>query len=172
MIYNYLDKSPDIHPTVFVAPNACIIGDVKIGEYSSIWYGTVIRGDSNSIRIGKRTNIQDNCTIHGQKDIHPVIIGNYVTVAHGAVLHGCRVDDLVLIGIGAIILNGVKIGKGSAIAAGAVVTEGTNVPPGTLMAGVPAKPIGKVQDKDLERIKQASINYLEYAKNHLETIKT
>nr|HID58465.1 gamma carbonic anhydrase family protein [Desulfobacterales bacterium] len=170
MICNYRDKTPDIHPTVFVAPDVCIIGDVKIGEYSSIWYGTVIRGDSNSISIGKRTNIQDNCTIHGQRDLHPVVIGNDVTVAHNAVLHGCEVEDLVMIGIGAIVLNGARIGEGSAIAAGALVPEGANVPPRTLMMGVPAKPIGKVQDEDLERIRQASINYLEYAKNHLETV--
>lgn len=138
-----LKKDPVIHPLAFVAPGAVVVGDVTIGESSSVWYNAVLRGDINFIRIGDRSNIQDGCILHLEND-RPCIVGNDVTVGHGAILHGCVIEDNCLIGMGAIVLNGAVVKSGSIVAAGAVIRE-NEVIENALYAGVPAK---KVRDID------------------------
>jgi carbonic anhydrase/acetyltransferase-like protein (isoleucine patch superfamily) len=153
-----------IHKSVFVAKGAFILGDVQIGEQSSVWYNAVIRGDELPISVGKFSNIQDNCTIH--TETKPVRIGDYVTLGHNAVVHGAEIADNCLIGINAVILDGAKIGKNSLVGAGAVVTEGTTIPAGSLVLGVPAKVVRKLDRKEIEFIKKNAINYIELAKKH------
>jgi len=155
-------KTPRIHPTVFVGNGAVVVGDVTIGEESSIWYCSVLRGDLASIKIGSRTNIQDGTVIHVDRDA-PTIIGNNVTVGHRAVLHGCEIKDGALIGMGAIVLNKAVIEEGALIGAGAVVTPGTIVPAKHLALGMPAKIIKQLDDKDLLGVKLAK-DYVELAK--------
>ncbi|MFZ7126015.1 MAG: gamma carbonic anhydrase family protein [Desulfobacterales bacterium] len=128
---------PTIGANVFIAPTAVVIGNVSIGDGASIWYNTVIRGDTESITIGRNVNIQDNCTVHADPGI-PAVIGDGVVVGHNAVLHGCRIESECLIGIGAVVLNNARIRRGSVVATGAVVTEGRDVGPFHLVAGVPA----------------------------------
>jgi carbonic anhydrase/acetyltransferase-like protein (isoleucine patch superfamily) len=134
----YLDATPSIHPTAFIAPGAVIVGDVAIGEDASVWYGAVLRADLNQIRIGPRSNIQDCCVIHLADELG-VFVGQYVTCGHAAILHACKIDDEVLIGMGATILDGAEIGARSVIGANALVTQGTKIPPGSLVLGAPAK---------------------------------
>ncbi len=155
------DKSPKIQPSCFIAENAVIIGDVEIDDNSSVWYNVVIRGDVNFIRIGKNTNIQDNTTIHATYEKYPTIIGNYVTVGHNAIIHACTIEDKVLIGMGAIIMDNATIGTGSIIAAGCVITPGTIVEPYSLYAGVPGKKIKSLNPE------QAESEILRYANNYL-----
>ncbi len=155
------NKKPQIHPQVFVAENATIIGDVIIDRGTSVWYGVVIRGDVNFIRIGKNTNIQDNTTIHATFEKYPTIIGDNVTIGHNAVIHACTIEDLVLVGMGSVIMDNAVVKTGSIIAAGAVVTPGTVVEPYSLYAGVPARKI-----KDLD--KQKAIDEIaHYARNYM-----
>jgi carbonic anhydrase/acetyltransferase-like protein (isoleucine patch superfamily) len=137
MIAGFKGKQPDIHETVFIAPNAVIIGDVEIKEGASIWFGAVLRGDMAPIVVGRNSSIQDNVTIHNDVD-RPVIIGDRVTVGHNAVVHGCTIDGDCLVGIGAVLLNRAHIKQGSIIAAGSVVREGEVVGPCHLVAGIPA----------------------------------
>ena len=138
MIVPIEGHAPDISKAAFVAENATVCGNVVVGEDSSIWFGAVLRAEGEPMRIGKRTNIQDNVTVHIDNGF-PVTIGNEVTVGHNAVVHGCTVENGVLIGMGSTILNGAVIGEGSVVAAGALVLEGAVVPPNSLVAGVPAK---------------------------------
>jgi carbonic anhydrase/acetyltransferase-like protein (isoleucine patch superfamily) len=130
---------PQISPSAYIDQSAVIIGDVSIGEHSSVWPSCVLRGDVNYIRIGARTNIQDGSVLHGMLDTNPVILGDRVTVGHCAILHGCVIESRCLVGMGSIILNGVTIGTGSIIAAGTLVPEGTVIPPGSLFMGHPGK---------------------------------
>jgi len=166
----YQDKSPVIHPGAFIAENAVIIGDVEIGAKANIWYNVVLRGDVNSIRIGEETNIQDGTVIHAETVRGPTLIGRRVTVGHNAIVHGCVVEDECLIGMGAIVLSYSKIGKGSLIAAGAVVKEHEMVPPGTIMAGVPAKPLGPVTEPMVQRAAIGCDHYLELAEEYHKNI--
>jgi carbonic anhydrase/acetyltransferase-like protein (isoleucine patch superfamily) len=161
--------SPDIHKTAFVAPNATLIGRVTIGSGSSIWFGTVIRADINEINIGANTNIQDGCLLHVTHE-QAVFIGECVTVGHGAILHGCRVESSCLISMGAIVLDGAQVGGGSIVAAGAVVTPGTLVPPKSLVMGVPAKVIRPVTSEDLSRIEAGWQHYLAYADTYRQSL--
>ncbi len=166
MIIEINGKKPRIAEGVFVAPNAVVIGDVEIGEGSSIWYGAVIRGDLNLIRIGRYSNIQDNCTIHVD-GINTTIIGDYVTVGHNAVLHGCRIGEGSVIGLGSILLNGSIIGKGSIVAAGAVVRERQEIGENQLVAGSPAVFKRELDaDSAIANRNPAEI-YVELAKKHL-----
>ena len=134
-----------IDQDTFVAPTATIVGDVTIGAGSSVWYNAVLRGDMAAINIGEQTNIQDGCLLH-VADGFPLVIGNYVTAGHGAILHGCTVEDDVLIGMGAIVLDGAIIGRGSIIGAGALITEGKVIPPHSLVVGVPGKVIRQLDE--------------------------
>jgi carbonic anhydrase/acetyltransferase-like protein (isoleucine patch superfamily) len=137
-VYRFHNKIPKYADSVFLAPNAIVIGDVEIGEASSIWFGSVVRGDTAPIRIGCQTNIQDQAVLHADPG-KPLTIGDRVTVAHNCVVHGCQIEDDCLIGIGAVVMNGALIGQGSTVAAGAVILENTSIPPGSLVTGVPGK---------------------------------
>jgi len=149
----FLSRKPTVHPTAFVAPSANLIGHVTLEEESSIWYQTVLRGDINRIHIGPRSNIQDGCVVHLEDNI-PTLVGERVTVGHKAILHACTIDDEVLVGMGAIILDGAEIGARSIIGAGAIVTKGKKIPPGSLVLGAPGK---VVRTLDLEE--QAGLRY-------------
>jgi carbonic anhydrase/acetyltransferase-like protein (isoleucine patch superfamily) len=154
-LVKFSDQFPSVHDESFIAPNAYLIGDVTINKGASIWFNSILRGDINKIIIGENTNIQDGVIIHTDRQI-PTIVGAYVTVGHGAILHACKIDDKVLIGMGAIILDGAEIGEGAIIGAGAVVTPGTKVPPNTLYIGTPAKHKKELNaDQQTERINQA-----------------
>lgn len=130
---------PRVASSAFVDDSAQVIGDVEIGEDSSVWMNAVLRGDVNRIRVGDRTNIQDASVLHGMRDTHETLVGDEVTVGHGAILHGCTVEDRCLIGMGAIVLNGAVVGAGSIVAAGSLVAEGAAVPPGSLVMGSPGR---------------------------------
>ena len=160
MIRNYRGRLPKIPASAYIAPDCTIIGDVNIGEFSSVWPGVVIRGDVNWIRIGARTNIQDGSVLHVMKDTHPLQLGDEVTIGHGVILHGCTIESRVLIGMGSILLNGAKIGAGSIIAAGTLVPEGTVVPPGSLFMGHPGKFRRALTEQDQESIKAYAQRYV------------
>lgn len=165
MIKNFLKKRPYIEESCFIAENASIIGDVKIGQNSSVWFGSVIRAELNSISIGKNTNIQDNSTLHEDKDA-PLIIGDNVTVGHNVILHGCNIENNVLIGMGSIILNNAKIGEQTIIGAGSLVTEGKEIPSGVLCLGSPAKVIRNLTEEEISRIKISADHYRELASEY------
>ncbi|MBD3284968.1 gamma carbonic anhydrase family protein [candidate division WOR-3 bacterium] len=151
----------------FIAAGAHLIGQVQIGELSSVWYNTVIRGDINYISIGRETNIQDNCALHVTHEL-PVIIGDRVTVGHGAIVHGCVIEDDCLIGMGSVILDGARIGKGSVIAAGAVVRERMEVPSHSLVVGVPGVIKRTLDPSTIKMIREAGEHYVELTKARLE----
>ena len=167
MIIPFGDLVPVIPKSAFIAPSVDIIGDVTLGEESSLWFGTVARGDMHFIRIGSRTNIQDNCTIHVTTDLYPTIIGDEVTIGHNAIIHGCVINDRCLIGMGAIIMDNVEIGSGALIGGGAVVTPGTRVPPRSLYAGVPAKLRREVTDAEYTEIIERAQHYVNFARRYL-----
>jgi len=152
------DRAPRIDPTAFVAPTAVLVGDVRLGARVSIWYGSVARADSEGIDIGADSNIQDGCTLHSDPGF-PLVVGERVSVGHGVVLHGARVDDDVLVGMGSVVMNGASIGSWSIVAAGAVVTQGMQVPAGSLVAGVPAKVIRPTTDDDRAHISANAVSY-------------
>lgn len=159
------DRVPSIHETAFVAPTAVVVGDVTLGPRASVWYGTVVRADSEVVVIGADSNVQDGSTLHSDAG-SPLILGERVTVGHRVVLHGARVDDDVLIGMGAVVMNGAHLGSGSIIAAGAVVTENTVVSPGSLVAGVPAKVLKDLGDAAVERIRANAASYTDRLDQH------
>jgi gamma-carbonic anhydrase len=156
-------KSPRIHPSVLLCDGVRVIGDVEIGEDSSIWFNTVIRGDDSYIRIGKRVNIQDMCMLHVTHIRFPLVIEDDASVAHSVTLHGCTVKSGCLIGMSAIVLDGAVVGEGALVAAGALVREGQAVPPNTLFAGVPGKVIRELTDEDRERIAITAPHYVAHA---------
>jgi gamma-carbonic anhydrase len=162
-IISYNNQTPLLHTSVFVAEGAKIIGDVKIGEHSGIWFNAVIRGDVNFIHIGSRTNVQDNSVLHVTSNTAPLNIGSNVTIGHSAVLHGCTIDDCCLIGMGAIVLDRAHIHQNSMVAAGAIVLEGFDVPEGMLVAGIPAKVKRALTEEEKQFIRQSAINYVGYA---------
>ncbi|MFA6150771.1 MAG: gamma carbonic anhydrase family protein [Chitinophagaceae bacterium] len=155
---------PQIPEDCFVAPNATIVGDVVMGKDCSVWFNAVIRGDVNKIRMGNKVNIQDGACIHCTFEKTETILGNSVSVGHNAIVHGCVVEDNVLIGMGAIVMDNAHIGTGSIIAAGAVVLEGTIVPPGSIFAGVPAKKVKDVSPELMKgEVERIANNYLKYS---------
>lgn len=163
MIRPYRGHVAQVAASAYIDPSAQVIGEVAIGDESSIWPCAVIRGDVGLIRIGNQTNIQDNCTLHSD-DGFPLTIGNRVTVGHQVMLHGCTIEDECLIGIGAIILNGAKIGRGSVIAAGALVPEGMEVPPESVVMGVPGKVRRQVTPEEKQRFDLNLQHYIDKAK--------
>lgn len=167
MIRPFQGKWPKIHETAFVEESAHVIGDVEIGEHSSVWFHSVVRGDVNAIRIGHHTNIQDGCVIHVNRG-DPVEIGDYVTLGHAVRLHGARIAHHCLIAIGAIVLDGVVMEEESIVAAGAVVTPGTRIPRRTLMVGSPARPKRALSDADLELIHRPTNNYVKLKDQYRE----
>jgi len=158
-------RLPSVHPTAFIAPGAVVIGDVTLGEESSIWYNTVLRGDINEIRIGAHSNIQDGSVIHLADELG-AYVGEYVTVGHKALLHACKIGDEVLVGMGAIVLDGVEIGPRSIIGAGSLVTKGKIIPPGSLVMGSPAKVVRQLDEAEQLSIKPWAEKYVEVAKKH------
>ena len=166
MIRPYQDKHPRIHPTAFVEESAQVIGDVEIGEHTSVWFNTVIRGDVHYIRIGARTNIQDLSMLHVTKGQCPLVIGDEVTVAHQVTLHGCTVHDRCLIGMGATVLDRAEIQSGALVAAGALVPPGMTVPSGMLAMGAPAKVTRPLRDSERSFVAESAQNYMEYAASY------
>ena len=162
MLRPYRGQLPRVHPSAFIDDSAQVIGDVEIGEESSVWMCVVVRGDVNRIRIGRRSNIQDGTIVHVMKDTHPTVIGDDVTIGHAAVVHGCTIEDRCLIGMGAILLNGVHVGSGSIIAAGTLVPEGTQIPPRSLVMGSPGKVRRTLSDADLDEIQMYADRYVAY----------
>ena len=162
MIRSFQGIVPTIADSCYVDPSAQIIGDVQMGDQASVWMNAVVRGDVNAIRIGPRSNIQDCAVLHGMRNLYPVIIGELCTIGHNATVHGCVLEDMVLIGIGATVLNNARIGEGSIIAAGAVIPEHTVIPPNSLVAGVPGKVRRTLGDADRELILKYAHNYLDY----------
>jgi len=167
MIRSYRGHRPQFPPSCYVDSSAQLIGDVMLGEQSSVWMNAVLRGDVNSIRVGACSNVQDCAVLHGQRNLYQVIVGDWVTIGHNATVHGCTVEDMVVIGMGATVLNNARIGEGSIIAAGSVVPEHTVVPPRTLWAGVPAKLRRELTDKDRALIREYAQNYLDYVEIYL-----
>ena len=165
-VLEYLGKRPQIGAGVFLADSARVIGDTQIGEQSSIWFGSVLRGDINRVVIGHHTNIQDNSVCHVADD-HACVVGNYVTVGHRVIIHGCTVGDEVLIGMGAILMNGVEVGEQSIIGAAALLTEGLRVPPGSLVYGAPAKVTSHLGPAERAKIKAWAEKYCRVAVNYL-----
>ncbi len=166
MLSDYKGKTPEIDPSAYVEESAHVIGDVVVGEESSIWFNAVIRGDVNYIRIGNRTNIQDSSVLHVTKETHPLIIGDEVTVGHNVTLHGCTIKDRCLVGMGAIVLDGAEVGEDSIVGAGALVKEGMKVESGTLVVGVPAKMARRLTDEEIKKIKKSSENYIGYMNDY------
>ena len=162
----YRSVHPRVAPTAFIDQSAQVIGDVVIGDDSSIWMNAVLRGDVNSIRIGRRTNIQDGCVVHVMSGTHPTALGDEVTAGHAAVLHGCTVEDRCLVSMGAIVLNGVRIGADSIVAAGALLVEGAVVPPRSLVMGSPGRVRRALSDDEVASIQQYALNYVEYKNNY------
>lgn len=165
MLHRYNRMNPTIHPTVFLADGVQLIGDVTIGEESSVWYNAVLRGDLAPIRIGRRTNIQDGCIGHVNTD-EPLIVGEQVSVGHGAIIHGCTIGSGTLIGMGAIVLNGADIGEYALIGAGSLVTENKKIPGYTLSLGSPAKVVRELTEHDLQRMKRTMEGYLQKGKEY------
>lgn len=147
---------------VFIAENATLLGEVTIGDRSGVWFGAVLRGDRDRIVIGAGSNVQDNATVHGSTGF-PTLIGDRVSIGHGAIIHGCTISDEVLVGMGAIVMNGAVVGEGSIIGAGAVVTEGKVIPPGSVVLGVPGKVVKQVDEAQREHIRENAKVYVEMA---------
>ena len=166
MIYKFKEISPEIHETAFIAPSAEIIGDVKIGAHSSIWFQCLVRGDVNYIRIGENCNIQDMTLIHVARDEFPVIIGNSVSIGHRVTLHGCILKDNSFVGMSATVMDGVELGEYSFVAAGSLVTPGKKIPPGMMVMGSPAKVIREINDKERLIINRTATNYQKYKENY------
>lgn len=160
-------EQPAVAEDVFIAPGARVVGRVSIGTGSSIWFNAVVRGDLEQIQIGEETNLQDNVTIHVEIGF-PTIIGNRVTVGHGAILHGCIIEDETLVGMGSIVMNGSRIGSGSVIAAGSLVTAGTIVPPRSLVVGSPGKVVKRLPEEDLPLVRGSYKIYRELARSYLD----
>jgi carbonic anhydrase/acetyltransferase-like protein (isoleucine patch superfamily) len=167
ILRGHAGKKPVLGKGVFVAENAAIIGDVVIGDESSIWYATTVRGDVMPIRIGARTSIQDNTVIHVTSDFSGTTIGDDCTIGHSAIIHACTVEDFCLIGMGSILLDGARIGTGSLVGAGALVTPGTDIPPGSLVIGSPAKVKRPLNDKEREQIRYGAAHYVELARAYI-----
>src|SRR5215472_2439438 len=159
---NFLGRRPMLGQGVFIARGAVVLGDVTVGDYSSIWFNAVLRGDINRIVVGHHTNIQDNCVLH-LADEHPCVLGDYVTVGHGAIVHACTVGSEVLVGMGSRLLDGVVVGEQSIIGAGALLTQGQQIPPGSLVLGAPAKIVRPLSAEERAGLKGLAEKYVEIA---------
>lgn len=166
LVLPFEGKHPRIADTVFLCPGAVVLGDVEIGDRSSVWFNAVIRGDVHSITIGARTNVQDLCMLHVTNNRAALRIGDNVTIGHSAILHGCTVHDNVLIGMGAKVLDHCQVGSHTIIAAGAVLPEGCSAPSGVLMAGVPARVVRTLRDDELSRFEDSALGYVTYAERY------
>lgn len=170
MIYNLGFIEPQISKNVFVAPNATIIVNVEIGRYTSIWFGTIIRGDNETMKIGEGTNIQDNCVLHSDPGF-PLSIGKNCSIGHGAIVHGCSIGDETLVGMGATVMNGARIGKNCLIGARALVTENTIIPNNSLVVGMPSKVKGGITKEQIEGMLESAKHYKSLAKRFLKELR-
>lgn len=168
MIRPFLSVSPTYDDTNFIAPSADVVGDVTLGENASIWYNVTIRGDVNWIRIGSHSNIQDNSVVHVTHGTAPTTIGAYVTVGHGAIIHGCTIEDNVLVGMGAVVLDHAVIGRDSIVGAKALVTGGMVIPPRSLVLGMPARVVRSLSDEEAAGIRENAQNYVRYSRIYME----
>lgn len=164
------DARPEVAASAWVAPGAYVIGKVHLGEESSVWYGAVLRGDTEPIRVGARTNIQDGCVLHADPG-YPAVVGGGCVIGHNAVVHGCEIGDGCRVGMSATIMNGAKIGAGSIVAAGAVVPEGKEFPPRSLIVGIPAKRVGEVSEEQVREIERGAAGYVERAVAHRGSLR-
>ncbi|MDJ0868960.1 MAG: gamma carbonic anhydrase family protein [Myxococcota bacterium] len=164
LVLPYRGARPRIAATAWLAPTAVVIGDVEIGADTSVWFGTVVRGDVHRIRIGSRSNLQDHCVVHVTRDLHATEIGDEVTVGHRATVHGCRVRDGALVGIGAVVLDGADVGEEALVAAGALVAPGTKVPPRALVRGIPARVARTLDAEEVDRQRRRTLDYVETAR--------
>ena len=169
MIHPFKEIWPTIDETSFIAPSADLIGDVTLGAYSSVWFNATIRGDIHKIRIGRETNVQDNAVVHVTADTGPVRIGDRVTIGHGAIVHACTIEENVLIGMGAIVLDNAVIGRDSIIGAGALVTSRVVVPPGSMVLGSPARVVRSLSQEEIASIGAFADNYVKNGKIYRET---
>lgn len=167
LVRPYDGKSPRLGARVFVAENATLVGAVELGDDASIWFGTVLRADVNPIRVGARTNIQDNCVVHVTNETWPTIIGDDVTIGHAAIVHGCTIGNGALIGMGSRVLDGAVVGEQALVGAGALVPEGMHVPPRTLVVGVPARVKRPLTDEELVRLVTSAKLYVQYKDKYL-----
>jgi carbonic anhydrase/acetyltransferase-like protein (isoleucine patch superfamily) len=167
MLRPYRGQVPRVHPTAYIDDSAQVIGDVEVGAESSVWMAVVIRGDVHRIRIGSRSNIQDGTVVHVMKDTHATTVGNGVTVGHGAIIHGCTIENRCLVGMGAILLNGARVGEGSIVAAGSLVVEGMEIPPRSLVMGSPAKVRRPVTDAEFAEIQMYADRYVQYRLDYM-----
>lgn len=170
MIMDFKGKSPKISETAFIADSADVIGDVEIGDFSSVWFNAVLRGDRNKIKIGSKTSIQDNVVIHADPE-NGVQIGNDVSVGHGAVLHGCKIESNVLIGMNSTVLNGAEIEKNSIVGANALIPEGKKFPENSLIIGVPGKVKREIEKSEIEAIAENAAEYVKFVREYNEEIK-
>src|ERR671912_2220850 len=168
MIRPFRGQRPHIHPTAFIEESAQVIGDVHIGEQSSVWFNAVVRGDVFYIRIGDRTNIQDGTVVHVTNGTHATVLEDEVTVGHNVTLHGCHIERGCLVGMGSIVMDGVRVGAQSIVAAGALVSPGTVVPPRSLVIGVPAKVKRQLTDEEVAGLAQFWKNYVGYVQQYKE----
>ena len=168
MIHAFKGKTPNIDDSVLVMESAQIIGDVVIGEESSVWFNAVIRGDVNHIRIGNYTNIQDGCVLHVARKTHPLIVGDEVTIGHNVTLHACTIGSRCLIGMGAVVMDGAEVGENSIVGAGALVTPGTKIPPGSLVVGSPGKVKRELTEEEIRGIRESAANYVGDIENYLD----
>jgi carbonic anhydrase/acetyltransferase-like protein (isoleucine patch superfamily) len=159
------DRRPSVDPTAWIAPGACVVGEVTVGAGASLWYGVVARADRERIEIGESTNVQDGCVLHADPGL-PLVLGDRISVGHRAVVHGAVIEDDVLIGMGAVVLNGARIGAGSIVGAGACVPEGMVVPPRSLLLGVPARVLREVTDEQLDSTRDNARLYVDLAAEH------
>lgn len=170
MIMDFKGKSPKISETAFISNSADLIGDIEIGDFSSVWFNAVLRGDRNKIKIGSRTSIQDNVVIHADPE-NRVQIGDDVSVGHGAVLHGCKIESNVLIGMNSTVLNGAEIGKNSIVGANALIPEGKKYPENSLIIGVPGKIKREIEKYEIEAIAENAVEYVELVREYREEVK-
>ena len=168
MLRPYRGQLPRVHPTAFIDASAQVIGDVEIGEESSVWMCAVIRGDVHWIRVGRRTSIQDGTVVHAMTGTHPTSIGDNVTIGHGAIVHGCTIENLCLIGMGAILLNGARVGAGSIVAAGTLLTENMKVPPKSLVMGSPGKVRRLLTQAEVADIQLYADRYVGYRLDYMD----
>ena len=166
MIYEYKNLKPQINSSAFIAESSDIIGDVKVGDNVSIWFGTVIRADGSSVIIGEGSNIQDNCVVHITPGEHNTIIGEYVTIGHGVIIHGAKIGKLTLIGMGSIVLDGVEIGENTIIGAGSLIPQGKKIPSGVLCYGSPVKIIRNLSQEEKDSLMTSANHYIELSEEY------
>jgi carbonic anhydrase/acetyltransferase-like protein (isoleucine patch superfamily) len=166
MIHQFDGQIPSVNKNSFIAFSADVIGKVFIGQYSNIWFGAVVRGDMDYISVGAYSNVQDNCTVHTDEDF-PVNIGDYVTIGHNSIIHGCKISSYSLIGMGSSILNGAEIGEYTIIGAGSLVTQGKKIPSGVLCMGVPAKVIRELTNEEKDSLKKSAEHYVELSRQYI-----